>query len=228
MKTADYALARRFAVPAAMPYRAPRKWLTCSLAAFAISLCAILAGCSSDQPKPAEPAKSEAQGPELLAALTAFHKTYLAARGWNADAKPFRIESIASSDDKGRDGKSLTWRGSFGSEAHHAEKSFTWSGSTRDISPSTEDSYNPTNSSTQVFDVAFLKIDSDQAFATAQKHGGDKILEKAPDTPVTYVCDWNRNTNQLVWHVIYGTSRDQSKLTVAVDASTGEFIRVEK
>ncbi len=85
--------------------------------------------------------------------------------------------------------------------------------------------------------MAFLKVDSDQAFATAQKHGGDKILEKAPDTPVIYVCDWNHNSNELTWHVIYGSrtwhviygsSREGAKLTVAVNASTGEFIRVEK
>jgi len=37
------------------------------------------------------------------------------------------------------------------------------------------------------------------------------------------VCDWNHNTNELVWHVIY-----TGKLRVAVNASTGEFIRVEK
>jgi hypothetical protein len=76
--------------------------------------------------------------------------------------------------------------------------------------------------------MAFLKIDSDQAFSAAQKHGGDKILEKDPQTPILYVCDWNHNTNELTWHVTYGSSRDASKLTVAVNASTGEFIRVEK
>jgi hypothetical protein len=36
------------------------------------------------------------------------------------------------------------------------------------------------------------------------------------------------NTNDLIWHVIYGSSRDTAKLTVAVNASSGEFIRVEK
>ena len=43
-----------------------------------------------------------------------------------------------------------------------------------------------------------------------------------------YICEWNHNTNQLVWHVIYGTSRETAKLTVTVDASSGAFIRVEK
>jgi hypothetical protein len=98
----------------------------------------------------------------------------------------------------------------------------------RGINPGTEDTYSPTNSSTQVFDIGFLKVDSDKAFEVAQKHGGDKLLEKTPDTPVLYLLDWSRNTNQLTWHIIYGASRDTAKLTVSVDATTGEFVRVEK
>jgi hypothetical protein len=45
---------------------------------------------------------------------------------------------------------------------------------------------------------------------------------------VIYICEWNHNTNELTWHVIYGGSRETAKLTVAVNASTGGFIRVEK
>ncbi|HEV2731001.1 MAG TPA: hypothetical protein VGV15_13285, partial [Terriglobales bacterium] len=73
----------------------------------------------------------------------------------------------------------------------------------------------------------FLKIDSDKAFETAQKHGGDKILSKDPATPIVYVCDWSRATNELIWHVIYG-DRDNPKLRVAVNATSGDFMRVEK
>ena len=36
----------------------------------------------------------------------------------------------------------------------------------------------PTNTNTQVFDVAFLKVDSDKALEVAQKHGGDKLVAK--------------------------------------------------
>jgi hypothetical protein len=211
-----------------------RPSLSCVFAAFAVLLLALLAGCSSESSKPAEPAKPEVKGPELVTARTAFQKVYPAARGWNQDAKPYRIDSTATSEGNGHDGKWAVWRGSFASPTARSAKSYTWSGSNADgapsrgINPGTEDSYSATNASTQVFDVAFLKIDSDQAFATAQKHGGDKILEKSPDTPVIYVCDWNHNTNQLVWHVIYGAAREGAKLTVAVNAATGEFIRVEK
>jgi hypothetical protein len=200
----------------------------------ALVLLSLLTGCSSESNKPEEPAKPENKGPELLTARSAFQKLYVAARGWNQDARPYRISSVATSDGNGHDGKWAVWVGNFASPSQRSAKTFTWSGSAaegapaRGINPSSEDSYSSTNASTQVWDMAFLKIDSDQALATAQKHGGDKVLEKAPDTPMTYVCDWNHNTNELVWHVIFGPNRENSKLNVAVNASTGEFIRVEK
>jgi len=203
-------------------------------AAFVIALSALLTSCSSDSNKPAEEGKPEPKGPELITARSGFQKLYVAARGWNLDAKPYRIESVATSDGNGHDGKWAIWRASFASATQRSEKAYTWSGSSADgapargINPGTEDSYSASNASTQVFDMAFLKIDSDQAEQVAQKHGGDKIIEKAPDTPVIYICDWNHNTNELIWHVIYGAAREGAKLTVAVNASTGEFIRVEK
>src|SRR5258708_16285831 len=194
---------------------------------------ALLTACSSDSDK-TEEAKPEVKGPELITARSAFQKLYVAARGWNQDARPYRLESVATSDGKGQDGKWAIWRCSFASATKRSAKTYTWSGSAADgapsrgVNPGTEDSYSPSNSSTQGFDMAFLKIDSDQAFATAQKHDGEKVLEKAPATPVIYICDWNHNTNELTWHVIYGSNREGAKLTVAVNASTGEFIRVEK
>jgi len=202
-------------------------------AVLAAALLALLTACSSESSKPAEAPKPEPKGPELIAARSAFQKLYVSARGWNQDAKPYRIESVVTTDGNGHDGKWAVWKASFGSAAQRSAKTYTWSGSAaegapeRGVSPSHEDSYSATNSSTQVFDMAFLKIDSDQALETANKHGGDKVLEKTPDIPVAYVCDWNHNTNQLVWHVIYGASGAQ-KLAVSVDASSGEFIRVEK
>jgi hypothetical protein len=201
--------------------------------AFLFLMLALLAGCNSNPP--AQPApQSGPKPPETLTARSAFQKVFIAARNYAVDVKPFRIQSTPTVEDNGQDGKSAIWTSSFASAMQHGVKPFIWSGSnapdapSRGVSPGNEDTYNPSNASTQIFDVAFLKIDSDQALAVAQKHGGEKILEKDSSTPVIYVCDWNHNTNELTWHVIYGNSRDASKLTVAVNASTGEFIRVEK
>jgi hypothetical protein len=197
----------------------------------AVLLLLMMSGCSSEPSKPAQVAKPQPQTVDFLTGRAAFQKLYIAARGWERDAQPFRIESVITDDSKGKEGKSAVWRASFASPAQRGVKAYTWSGevsSDRGINPGTEDTYSPTNSSTHIFDVAFLKIDSDKALEVAQKHGGEKLLAKTPDTPVLYVVDWSAATNELIWHVIYGNSRDDYKLRVAVNASSGEFIRVEK
>lgn len=187
---------------------------------------ACLAGCSSEPSKPAATEKPKPKATETITGTSAFYKAYIAARGWAPDAQPFRIESEPSPDSNGHDGKSVTWRAGFASPSRRTSKAYTWSSG--ELSPAVEDTYSPSNSSTLVFNIQFLKIDSDKAFETAQKHGGDKLLEEEPDTPVMYLLSWNRDSNELLWHVIYGTDRDSAKLRVAVNASTGDFLRVEK
>ena len=195
---------------------------------------ALMAGCSSEPSRPVPTGKPQPKGPELVTGRVAFQKLYIAARGWARDAQPYRLESLLTADSKGKDGKSAVWQAFFASAIQRGVKPYIWSGSeapgapSRGISPGAEDNYNPSNSSTQVFDAAFLKVDSDKALEVAQKHGGDKLLAKDPDAPILYVLDWSRPTSELIWHVIYGNSRDEAKLTVSVNASTGEFIRVEK
>lgn len=234
MNMRDFVLPKAGAIEGTAPRMpSPRAVMSMIFSAILLSVLALLVACESNTAKPPE-TKAEPKGPELLTGRAAFQKVFIAARNYAADVKPFRIESVPTTDGDGHDGKSAVWRASFASPTQHGVKPFIWSGSnapdapSRGVSPGNEDVYNPSNASTQIFDVAFLKIDSDQAFDLAQKHGGDKILEKDPATPVLYVCDWNHNTNELVWHVMYGPSHDAAKLTVAVNASTGEFIRVEK
>jgi hypothetical protein len=195
---------------------------------------ALMTSCSSETSKPAQTEKPQPKPAELVSGRTAFQKLYVAARGWARDAQPYRLESSVTADSKGRDAKSALWRAFFGSAERKSLKPYVWSGAdipdgpSRGISPGTEDTYNPSNASTQVFDIAFLKVDSDKALEVAQKHGGDKTLEKNPDTPILYMLDWSHATNELIWHVIYGNSRDDAKLKVEVNASNGDFIRVEK
>jgi hypothetical protein len=191
----------------------------------------MMTGCTSGPSTPAPVEKPQPKPAEFVTGRSAFQKLYIAARGWARDAQPYRIESMITDDSKGKDGKSAVWRASFASPLQHGVKAYTWSGevsSDRGINPGTEDTYSPTNTSTQIFDVAFLKVDSDKALETAQKHGGDKLVAKDPDTPILYVLDWSSATRELIWHVIYGMSRDDYKLRVAVNASSGDFIRVEK
>lgn len=185
-----------------------------------------MSGCSSEPSRPKTAETSQPKAPQTTTGSSAFFKCYVSARGWAGDVQPYRVESNATADSKGRDGKSEEWSVGFASPSQHSVKTYTWANG--DISHGVEDTYSPSNSTTQIFDVQALKVDTDKAFTVAQEHGGDQLLQKEPDTPVLYVLDWNRPTNRVLWHVIYGTSSETAKLRVAVNANTGEFVRVEK
>lgn len=199
-------------------------------------LAALLAGCSSEtqKPTPTAPAKPAVKAPEFETGRTALHKMYATARTWAADAKPFRLQSVPTKDSAGADGKAEVWRAWFASPNKRSVKPYTWSGGSgedmpeRGVSFGPEDSFNPSNISTQPFDIGFLKTDSDQAFKTAQEKGGDALLKKMPGTPILYTLDWSGKTNELIWHVSYGETPSEYKLKIAVDASTGGFLRKEK
>jgi hypothetical protein len=186
----------------------------------------LMSACSSEPSKPTTAETSQAKTPQTTSGSSAFFKCYVSARGWSGDVQPYRVESRASADSKGREGKSEEWEVGFASPSQHSVKSYTWTSG--EISHGVEDTYSPSNSTTQVFDVQALKVDTDKALAVAQQHGGDKVLEKEPDTPVLYVLAWDRPTNRVLWHVIYGTKPETAKLRVALNATTGEFVRVEK
>jgi len=203
-------------------------------------LLALFAGCSSSKPSESpsaasqSAAKAQPKQSQFETGRTAFQKMYLTARQWAPDVKPFRLQSQYSPDAPTSEGKAGLWRASFASPAKHSMKMFIWSGLVGPDAPepgvtfSAEDSWSPTNTSTEVFELAFLKIDSDQAYEVAQKHGGDKLLKKNPKQPVFFVLDWDARKSTLLWHVDYGTSMDDAQLRIAVNATNGEFERVEK
>ncbi len=200
----------------------------------------LLTACSSSKPAESPSAsssaakKAEAKQPQYETGRTAFQKMYLAARLWAPDIKPFRLQSQYTPDAPTSEGKAGLWRASFASPAKRAMKMFIWSGLVgpdapeQGVSFTAEDSWSPTNTATQMFDIAFVKIDSDQAFEVAQKHGGDKLLKKNAKQPIIFMLDWDARKNTLFWHVIYGTSMDDAQLRIAVNATSGEFDRVEK
>jgi hypothetical protein len=200
----------------------------------AVCLGLLLLGACSSEPVKTEPAKPKVKDPEYDTGRVALQRLYAHARAWQVDAQPYRLESQFTQDWKGKDGKSGQWRGGFASAASKGMKPFVWVGSNapdageRGINPLPEDNYNPGNASNHVFDMAFVKVDSEQALATALKHGGDKLLAADANQPVLYVLEWYAPRNAVVWHVVFGESRDGAKLTVMVDASTGDFMRVEK
>ena len=202
-----------------------------------LTLAALVAGCSSEPEKTGgdtTPAKPAAKKNQYETGRVAFQKAYITARGWGADVQPFRLESQYTTDAPVTEGKCGVWRALFASASRRATKPFVWSGVTANDAPppgvnaGIEDEFNPTNATTQPFDPGFLKQDSDKAFEVAQAHGGDKLMKKDPKQQVIFLLDWWPKENKLKWHVIYGTGPLDAKLRVAVDATTGDFLKVEK
>jgi hypothetical protein len=200
-----------------------------------IGLSAILAlalfslGCDS-APKTPEKKDSQPEAAQLETGRFALQKMLAPARFWAADAMPVRMESTNLKDTTGKDGKAVFWRAIFASSSREKAETFTWAGTATDDGPrgvnhGAEDSYNPANRTARIFDLNYLKIDTDKAFEVAQAHGGKQIMEKDPKATVGYLLDFDTQANQLRWHVIYGGSESTGKLTVLVNASDGEFLR---
>jgi len=197
---------------------------------YAAIMAVFLAGCSSGNnqaPTKAGETQNAAAAKKVATSLgrAAFQKTYISARGWAADATPYNEQSQPTADATGADGASAVWSAGFGSASRGLAKTFTWSGADGSITPSAEDTFNPGNSSTHTFDLGFLKVESDEAYKIAQEHGGKKLTDKDSKIPISYYLGWSPHDNVLEWHLSYG---DPPKLRVAINATTHQFIRVEK
>ncbi len=201
-----------------------------------------IVGCSSQPKAPAEKTATQekaANAPkpgkptDFETGREAFQRIYATARNWAPDAQPVRFESRPRKEDK-RDGTASVWSGTFASSARRQIRAYIWSGASADDAPEPGtypgniDVYNESNASTRPFDLNFLKIDSDKAFAVANKKGGATVLKKISSLPVKYVLFWDAPRTRLVWRVIYGQSEYDAKLDVWVNASTGDFVKIEQ
>ncbi len=192
----------------------------------------VLAACNDSKPAPAGESANPptAKTNKLATGRFALQKMLPAAHLWAGDAAPIELSATATTTSNGHEGKAGTWRAVFASPGRQKAEPFIWSGmadASSTIDHGVEDSYNSSNRSTQTWDVNFLKVDTDQAFAVAQEHGGKQLLEKEPQLGVNYLLNFNARANQLSWHVIFGGNTSMGKLTVVVDASTGHFIHKE-
>lgn len=189
----------------------------------------LLLGCDDSNPNAGQSQTPVKKTAETTTGRYALQRMLPQARFWAADAKPIQLESSTSSDSNGQDGKASYWRAVFGSASRGKSEPFSWSGApdSSGVDHGVEDTYNPNNRSTQSWDLAFLKVDTEKAFEVAQEHGGKQLLEKEPKLPVMYFLGWNAQSNELAWFVIYGGSTSNAKLTVLVDASSGRFVRKE-
>jgi hypothetical protein len=196
-----------------------------------LALAVFCLGCESEPKKTPGSKEGQQATVQLETGRFALQKMLAPARFWSPDAQPVRLESTNLKGSDGHNGKANFWRALFASPSRQKSEPFTWSGMAtedgpRGVNHGVEDTYNPANRASRTFDLNYLKVDTDQAFEVAQQHGGKQVLEKDPKVSVGYLLDWDVQSGQLRWHVIYG-SDSIGKLTVLVDASSGTFLRKE-
>jgi hypothetical protein len=182
-------------------------------------------GCDDNSQKSAPPKTNQ-----FTTGRVGLQKMIPAAHLWTPDAAPVSLSSSVTTETNGRDGKSALWRATFASRERRKSEPFMWSGlasAAQKVDHGIEDTYSPSNRSMQTWDLNFLKVDTDKALDVAQQHGGKALLEKDPQQPVIYLLDFDSGASQLRWHVIFGDTESNAKLTVLVDASTGQFLRKE-
>jgi hypothetical protein len=194
----------------------------------------LVSGCSNQPEKPkesapkAEPVKAET---EFETGRSAFQRMYVSARTWAPDAQPVRLESRPTKEDP-KDGRAAIWAAAFVSASKQNIRNFSWSGVATDpdkgVQPGSLDVYSASNASTRPFDLNFLKVDSTRALEVANKKGGAALLKKDPAQPIKCMLFFDTPKGRLVWRVIYGNSQSDAKLRILVNASSGEFITIEK
>jgi hypothetical protein len=187
----------------------------------------------SSTPSSTPPPAAQKKEPVFYTGKNCLSQMANAAARWQPDALPVHMESNLNAESTGRDGKSTVWRAMFASASRSTNRTFTCSGSRLKeeapigVTVSAEIASSP-DMSRSMYQPMLLIVDSDKAFATAQENGGAKILEKNPQQPITYSLDWDGKRKELVWGIMYGSSRSDSKGVGVVDATTGKFLRAGK
>ena len=201
-----------------------------------LSAFGFLLGCETTPTKPAEPAKPAEpvkKEPSFYSGKQAFNATNSLAVRWAADATPVRLESKLTSEGNGQNGKATIWKAGFISPSKGQIKFFVYSGSRLPDSPpygvssDVETAYSP-EVRQLAFSALLVKTDTDEAFNTAQAHGGANLLKKDPNQPVTYVLLWNAPKQALYWHVVYGADEKSTKGSGIINALTGAYVGAAK
>jgi len=198
----------------------------------------IIIACSSAPtpsaaPSPTPSPAAEKKEPVLYTGKNCLSQMANAAARWQPDAMPVHMESNLNAESTGHDGKSSVWRAMFASATRGTNRTFTCSGSRLKeeapigVTVSSELASSP-DMNRSMFQPMLLIIDSDKAFVVAQENGGANLFKKDPQQPVIYSLDWDGKKKELVWGIMYGTSRSDSKGVGVIDATTGKFLRAGK
>jgi hypothetical protein len=186
----------------------------------------LLASCS----EPTASTKKEAEPPlEPATGQSALYKMFQVARSWAPDAQVLKATSMHLQEVNAKPGTAGAWETVFVSAAKGMSRSYTYSiveqGSTlhKGVFAGPEGHYSGPSGINAPFPIIAVKIDTDAAYETALKNGGDEYDKKNPGKTITLVLEKISKYPDPVWRVIWGESPSTSNFSVYVDASTGQF-----
>ena len=198
-----------------------------TLEALVLPLVLFAAGCS-EAPK-TEKAKEPPKPPEPVTGRQAFQRMYPTARAWAQDSLPLELRCIRLQQVPSEKGKAGAWQGIFVSVASGRSRTYTYSAVEAEgnlhqgVFAGPEERYSGPSGQQSPFEIAAIKIDSDQAYDVAAKKSADYI-KKFPDKPITFVLERTRRFPDVTWRVIWGDSVATSDYSVFVDATTGQYL----
>ena len=187
-------------------------------------LLVLMAACSTT-----ESSKPPEKPPEPVPGRHAFQNMYLSARAWAADAQPMQLRSINLDGLKSENGKAGAWQAAFASAQSARARSYTFSvleaagNLHQGVFAGPVESWSGPSGQSRPFLIAAIKIDSDEAYATAAKHSAE-YARKHADSPISFLLEQTNRYPDLAWRVIWGESVSSSDYSVFVDASTGAFL----
>src|SRR5437764_13171280 len=157
-----------------------------------------LAACSDTSKEIA--AKKELEKPdEPLTGRQAFQKMFPMARGWARDAQPLLMQSYNLQQVKAEKGKAGAWQATFVSVSLSRARPYSWSAVEAEgnlhkgVFAGLEQSWAGPTGQQIPFDIAAIRIDSDQAYQAAMKNKEAVALNKKyPVKPVMFLLEKTR------------------------------------
>ena len=204
-----------------MTIKAPSSLTTPALAGLLAGVLAV----SCSPPPQTESNPEPPPPPSPVSAQTAFHRLYVQARSWSADAQPLRLSSFNLKEVPSKAGRCAVWQATFVSRQKRKSRSYVYSvvksGTSirKGVRAGLPEGWSGRGQA-RPFIMQLFKIDSTKTYdKAAEKSAG--FLKKNPDLPVHFLLESTPRYTHPVWRVIWGETRGSAKRSVFVDAATG-------
>jgi hypothetical protein len=202
----------------------------CFVLWFALLVLSFLAACSEQTAK--KPAKGTASTtpPQPVTARFAFQRMSMQARLWAADSQPLRISSANLKEVPSVAGKYAVWHSTFVSAQLKKARSFSYSvvdspgNAQQGVFRWREESWSGPTGQAQPFPIQMLKVDSDEAYATAAKESKD-YRKKHPEMSVHFLLEYTPRFPLPTWRVFWGETLGSSQYSVFVDCTSGRYLQ---